>query len=91
MPAAYVCSCGQWYDVAKCGFPTIESICFICNQKIGGIAHHPVNREGHFRIFKNESQQTSVMNHVKSWFVNKVYRHKTLQTLEYKNLVKIKY
>ena len=82
MPAAYVCSCGQWYHVARCGFPTAESICFVCKQKIGGIEYQPIDREGHYRIFKNESQQTSVMNHVKNWLKNKVFRHKTLQTFE---------
>ena len=45
MPAAYICSCGQWYDVAYCGYPMAESICFICRQKIGGLEHKPVDRE----------------------------------------------
>ena len=33
---AYICSCGQWYDIDYCGLPTVESNCFNCNQKIGG-------------------------------------------------------
>ena len=81
MAAAYICPCGQWYEVASCGFPMVESQCFVCLEKIGGQSHHPVDREGHFRIFKNESQQNSVMNSVKSWFVGKVFRCKTLQVL----------
>jgi len=78
MPAAYVCSCGQWYDVAYCGYPMAESICFICRQKIGGLEHKPVDREGHFRIFKHEKQEKSVIERCKgaSWFPRKVFRYR---------------
>ena len=48
---AYVCSCGYFYDVAPCGFPTQISKCFYCNQPTGGENHKLVRREGHYRIF----------------------------------------
>ena len=90
MKAAYICSCNKWYDVAPCGFPMQESICCICGKKIGGIDHYPNNREGHFRIFKNETQQNNVMNSAASWLKGRIVRHKTIQTLkqEFENTMK---
>ena len=53
----YICSCGQWYDIDYCRLPTIKSNFFNCNQKIGGTNYFPVDREKHFRIFRDKDQQ----------------------------------
>ena len=62
----YVCSCGFYYYIPKCGFPTRNGSsfnCYECGQKCGwapkvvkaGLAdnHGMVVRKGHYRIFKN--------------------------------------
>ena len=48
--AAYVCSCGTFYNVAPCGFPTVISKCVFCKKEIGGKNHILLRREGHMRI-----------------------------------------
>ena len=48
---AYVCSCGTFYNVCPCGFPTEISKCINCGEKIGGENHILVRREGHMRYF----------------------------------------
>ena len=48
---AYVCSCGLFYPVESCGFPTKTTECFNCNQIIGGENHILFRSEGHYRIF----------------------------------------
>ena len=58
---AYVCSCGCYYEIAPCGFPTESFECLNCKQLIGGTDktpeekgyHKMIKREGHLRIFKN--------------------------------------
>ena len=58
---AYVCSCGFFYDIPPCGFPTESSECPKCKKLIGGTEKKPeekgyhkmILREGHYRIFKN--------------------------------------
>ena len=85
---AYVCSCGQWYDVDHCGLPMAESICFNCNQKIGGTNHVPVDRENHFRVFKDKAQQDFIVN-----WVNKckwVDVHPKYKTFRYKTIEEFK-
>ena len=52
--AAYVCSCGTFYNVAPCGFPTVISKCPFCKKEIGGENHILFRREGHMRIFLND-------------------------------------
>ena len=61
---AYVCSCGLYYNISPCGFPTCTSICPNCKQQIGGTKtsnyggiHGFIYREGHYRIFKDEEQK----------------------------------
>ena len=66
----YVCSCGYYYSIQPCGFPTRGSTsqCPICKLKIGfgekkvnqGY-HGLVRRPGHYRIFKDEKQQKTCM------------------------------
>ena len=51
---AYVCSCGKFYIIEPCGFPTKIDKCNNCGEKIGGEKHILVRREGHMRIFLNE-------------------------------------
>ena len=61
----YVCSCGYYYDIDPCGFPTKNRTfdCPVCGQKIGWgpkpvkvgeETHGMVIRPGHLRIFKDE-------------------------------------
>ena len=58
---AYVCSCGSYYEIEPCGFPTESFKCINCNQLIGGTKkndeekgfHKMIIRKGHYRIFKN--------------------------------------
>ena len=68
----YVCSCGYYYDIDPCGFPTKNRTfdCPVCGLKIGWgpkkvmvgeLTHGMVIRPGHYRIFKNEKQKKSQM------------------------------
>ena len=58
---AYVCSCGTYYEIAPCGFPTESYECPYCKKMIGGTDKKPeekgyhkmILRDGHYRIFKN--------------------------------------
>ena len=50
----YVCSCGYYYAVGNCGWPTQKSIC-ICGEYIGGENHKLVKRKGHMRLYKNQA------------------------------------
>ena len=59
---AYVCSCGLFYPVEPCGFPTQKSRCFNCNEFIGGEDHILVRREGHYRIFLDEKARNSQLS-----------------------------
>ena len=52
--AIYICSCGKYYNVPPCGFPTEISKCVKCHLDIGGLKHILVKREGHYRIFLDE-------------------------------------
>ena len=70
----YVCSCGFYYNIDPCGFPTTNRTnnCPICGQKYGwgpkvikdqGATNHGmVIRPGHYRIFKDQAQKNSQMN-----------------------------
>ena len=51
---AYVCSCGTFYNISPCGFPTVISKCIFCKKEIGGKNHILFRREGHMRIFLND-------------------------------------
>ena len=68
----YVCSCGYYYDIDPCGFPTKNRTfkCPVCEEKIGWgpkkvmvgePTHGMVIRPGHYRIFKDENQKKRVM------------------------------
>ena len=59
---AYVCSCGLFYPVEPCGFPTKTTECFNCNQIIGGENHILFRREGHYRIFLDEKARESQLS-----------------------------
>ena len=61
----YVCSCGYYYDIDPCGFPTKNRTfkCPVCGLdigwgpkpvKAGEESHGMVIRPGHLRIFKDE-------------------------------------
>ena len=61
----YVCSCGYYYDIDPCGFPTKNRTfdCPVCGLKIGWgpkpvkvgeETHGMVIRPGHIRIFKDQ-------------------------------------
>ena len=67
----YVCSCGYYYSIQPCGFPTrgSTSVCPVCKLNIGYgerkiiVGYHGlVRRPGHLRIFKDEQQQKTCMN-----------------------------
>ena len=64
----YVCSCGYYYAIEPCGFPSKgnTSNCPVCKLKIGwgpkvvqkGYSQHGmVIRPGHYRIYKNADQK----------------------------------
>ena len=64
----YVCSCGYYYSIEPCGFPSKgnTSNCPVCKLKIGwgpkvvqkGYSQHGmVIRPGHYRIYKNAEQK----------------------------------
>ena len=70
----YVCSCGYYYSIGPCGFPT-KGMTFKCPEckkdigygpkkipKAGASNHGMVLRKGHYRIFKNAKQKTSQMS-----------------------------
>jgi len=67
---AYVCSCGLYYDIGPCGFPSVPSVCSNCNQPTGyaprpaniGRGHGMVLRKGHYRIFKDQAQKDGEMS-----------------------------
>ena len=57
--------------------------CINCFERIGGEEHVPVDREGHFRILKNQSQQNQVVGISKrNWFNGRIFRQKTIQDLK---------
>ena len=70
----YVCSCGFYYNIDPCGFPTTRRTfnCPECNQKCGwgdkvikdkGASNHGmIIRPGHYRIFKDLAQKKAQMS-----------------------------
>ena len=72
---AYVCSCGLYYNIEPCGFPTEPKkepkklYCSNCKKEIGYAEKNPnvqgehgmVIREGHYRIFKDEDHKKGEM------------------------------
>ena len=85
---AYICSCGYFYSVGECTFPTVISNCPICNEKIGGEHHILYKRVGHMRIFfDNQSRKTKLdlsyadknMNNMllDEFYANVVSKHET--------------
>lgn len=70
----YISSCGYYYSIQPCGFPTrgSTSTCPICGLKIGYgdriiiVGYHGLVRsEVHYRNFKNEDQHRTCMNRYK--------------------------
>lgn len=61
---AYICSCGNWYKILECGLPLYTFNCPFCKEIIGGTFHIPYDRNGHYRIFKDKSQEDFVMKWV---------------------------
>ena len=67
----YICSCGYYYSIDPCGFPTKEQFanCPKCNKVIGyKINNNPKklqfcieDRLGHYRIFKNDEDKNYEM------------------------------
>ena len=68
----YVCSCGYYYNIGPCGFPT-EEIVFDCpncglkcgwgKKKVPARGTHGMKiRPGHYRIFKDQAQKESQMD-----------------------------
>ena len=65
----YVCSCGYYYEVQPCGYPSRPntSTCPVCGLNIGWAEipgkghpdHGLVQREGHFRIYRDNGQRIS--------------------------------
>ena len=58
----YMCSCGKYYTVNPCGFPTQTSNCSKCGKKIGGIHHKLERREGHYRIILDEQAKINIID-----------------------------
>ena len=69
----YVCSCGYYYSIDPCGFPTRNrtSKCPVCQKDIGygpkkvqgGASNHGmIIRPGHLRIFKDGKQKAGQMS-----------------------------
>ena len=69
----YVCSCGFYYNIEPCGFPTegYTFECPICGKPLGygkkkspyrGAKNHGMElRKGHYRIFKDKNQKEEQM------------------------------
>ena len=68
----YVCSCGFYYSIDPCGFPTEKHQfkCPVCQQDIGygkkvidaGTSNHGIAiRQGHYRIFRDLKQKEEHM------------------------------
>ena len=69
----YVCSCGYYYSIGPCGFPTkgMTFKCPMCKLDIGygpkvvpgGASNHGmIIRKGHYRIFKDGKQRLKQMS-----------------------------
>ena len=59
---AYICSCGYFYSVGECTFPTVISKCPICGENIGGEHHILYKRVGHMRIFLDDSSRRTKLS-----------------------------
>ena len=68
----YVCSCGFYYNIDPCGFPTTNRTfkCSYCGEKCGwdkkkikgGAPNHGmVIRPGHYRLFRDKAQKEGQM------------------------------
>ena len=58
----YMCSCGKYYTVKPCGFPTQTSNCSKCGKIIGGIDHKLERRKGHYRIILDEQAKINIID-----------------------------
>ena len=58
----YMCSCGQYYTVAPCGYPMQISNCTKCGSQIGGTNHILLKRPGHFRIILDEQAKIRIID-----------------------------
>jgi hypothetical protein len=57
-----MCSCGKYYTVNPCGFPTMTSKCPKCGLDIGGKNHILIERPGHFRIILDEQAKINIID-----------------------------
>ena len=55
-------SCGRYYTVKPCGFPTQTADCSKCGLKIGGTRHTLFKRPGHFRIILDEKAKIKIID-----------------------------
>ena len=62
----YMCSCGYYYTIPRCTFPSQERKCLVCHQLIGGKKGSFVQRKGHLRIFLNEETRSEKKNKLKA-------------------------
>ena len=91
---AYVCSCGTYYAIEPCGFPLQKSNCLFCKKEIGyaplpeGMKgrHGFVQREGHYRIFKDEKVREEQFGaydsseNIKNMLINE-YKNKIIEPI----------
>ena len=57
----YLCSCGNFYQLYGCTFPTQEYICSLCSHTIGGKNYNLVERKGHMRVFLDNETKNAIM------------------------------
>ena len=92
----YMCSCGKYYTVHPCGFPTQKSNCSKCGLVIGGINHILERRPGHFRLILDDQAKINIIDKgydktMPFMLLNNYKREKIdpLLNLPYKGLEKI--
>ena len=65
--AIYMCSCYYWYTIANCGRPVVTFPCKICSQLLGGVNYILNKREGHVRIYPDNSNNLDNRNNYKMY------------------------
>ena len=76
---AYMCSCGYYYNISGCTFPTKKTQCPKCGQYIGGEKYKLIKRNGHIRIFLDEKSRDEIF---KKPHADKDVAYKYLSDLE---------
>jgi len=77
----YMCSCGNWYTLNKCGRPWDLGTCNICNKTIGG-KNHVLQSEGkghvsalepvHVRVCKDEAHRLKYSEPIPYKFIDEL-------------------